>query len=100
MANFAVIDDKLIINIIVADSVEIAESVTNKTCVEVLDNRAVIGGTYENGIFIKPSPFPSWVLDSNKDWIAPINIPETDPEEKIKYTWNELTLNWVKNEGE
>ena len=55
MANFAVIEANKVINVIVADTKEIAEEVTNKTCIEYTEeNPAGIGYTYENGVFIAP----------------------------------------------
>lgn len=55
MATFAVIVDDLVMNVIVADTKEIAELVTGLTCVEYTDsNPAGIGWTYEGGVFIAP----------------------------------------------
>lgn len=55
MLNFAVINNNIVENVIVADTKEIAELVTNKTCVEYTEsNPAGIGWTYENGKFIAP----------------------------------------------
>ena len=38
---------------------------------------AGIGYTYDPtaDVFIVPSPYPSWVLDSNHDWQAPVSKP-------------------------
>lgn len=52
MTTFAVIEDTLVINTIVADSKEIAEQVTDKICIEYTDNVG-IGDTYVDGVFIK-----------------------------------------------
>jgi hypothetical protein len=57
MANFAVLIDDVVSNIIVADSKEIAEEVTTRTCIEYTDeNPAGIGWTYnpETGTFSPP----------------------------------------------
>ena len=57
MANFAVLIDNVVSNIIVADSKEIAEEVTTRTCIEYTDeNPAGIGWTYdpETGKFSSP----------------------------------------------
>ena len=53
---------------------------------------AGVGFTYDdvNDIFIAPQPFPSWSLDDNFDWQAPIPMPEDDN----LYTWNEETQSW------
>jgi len=51
----AVIENNVVINIIVADSVEIAETITNGLCVEYTDNNpASIGWTYADGVFTAP----------------------------------------------
>lgn len=52
MAKFAVLDGNNVINTIIADSKEIAEQITNKTCIEFTIEPAEVGGTYSNGIFI------------------------------------------------
>lgn len=55
-------------------------------------NYAGIGYTYDpvNDYFFAPQPFPSWTLDSNARWQAPIAYP-TDGK---FYSWNESILNW------
>jgi hypothetical protein len=53
MAYFAVLDENNIItNLIVADSLQIAESVTGTTCIEYF--LPMIGGTYVDGQFVDP----------------------------------------------
>ena len=57
MAYYAVIQDNKVNNIIVADSKEIAETVTGFLCIEYTDeNPAGIGWTYdpETGRFVPP----------------------------------------------
>ena len=55
MANYAVIKDGIVNNVIVADTKEIAETVTGLTCIEYTDeNRAGIGWTYDGTNFIAP----------------------------------------------
>lgn len=62
MANYAVISSNLVVNVIVADTVEIAEAVTGSTCIEYTDeNPASIG----------------WIYDGTK-LVAPV-IPEVNP---------------------
>lgn len=53
---------------------------------------AGVGFTYDadGDVFIVPSPFPSWVLNADYDWEAP--IPE--PSEGGPYRWNEETQTW------
>ena len=55
MATFAVVENNLVTNVIVADTVEIAEEVTGKTCIEYDDeNPAGIDWTYDGEKFIAP----------------------------------------------
>jgi hypothetical protein len=57
MATFAVIDNGIVENCIVADSLEIAERVSGKTCIEYEDaNIASPGFTYADGVFTNPNP--------------------------------------------
>ena len=56
MANFAVIDNQVVINIIDAPSKEVAEEATKFTCVEYNDeNPARIGWTYDGDKFTDPA---------------------------------------------
>ena len=53
MADFAVLDNEIIVNKIIADSKQIAEQATGKVCVEYTTEDTVdIGGTYVDGVFI------------------------------------------------
>jgi hypothetical protein len=49
-----------------------------------------IGYTYDQTAdqFIAPKPFPSWILDANNEWKAPI------PKPKGYFIWNESTQAW------
>lgn len=44
-----------------------------------------------DGAFIPPQPFPSWVLNSEAQWEAP--IPE--PDEDHLWQWDEDSNSWV-----
>ena len=60
-------------------------------------NYASIGYSYNEyyDAFIRPKPFPSWILNKTKMiWEAPKAMPEDDN----WYKWNELTENW-ENQG-
>jgi hypothetical protein len=55
MTNFAVIEDGVVENVIVADSKEVAESATNQTCVEYSEGSSVgIGWSYDGTNFSAP----------------------------------------------
>lgn len=95
MANFGVMSDNMVTNVIIADSKEIAEKVTSLTCIEYTEeNPAVIGGDYIDGYFYSLKPFPSWNRNGSGSWIAPVEKPEFDEANPIFYAWNEETLSW------
>ena len=50
------------------------------------------GYTYNSSkdIFIADKPYPSWALDSNDDWQAPVNKPDDGK----MYYWNETDRKW------
>ena len=52
------------------------------------------GYTYDpvNDVFIEPSPFPSWSLDSNFNWQPPV----AEPTDGKVYSWDEATTSWVE----
>lgn len=60
-------------------------------------NFAGIGYTYREDLdaFIPPKPLPSFILDSNFIWQAPIAVP-TDGK---MYSWDEATQAWVEVNG-
>jgi hypothetical protein len=57
MATFAVTENDIVVNTIIADTKEIAEMVTDKTCIEYTEkNSAGIGYVYDGKSFIQPKP--------------------------------------------
>jgi len=60
---------------------------------------AGIGDTFDSSKdkFIKPQPYPSWSLDSNDDWVAPVTYPTiTEIDSNIVYTsWDEDNQKWL-----
>ena len=57
MANFAVINGNIVENIIVADTKEIAEEATGKTCVEYTEeNPAIIGLSWNQEFGFEQQP--------------------------------------------
>lgn len=94
MARYAVIKEEEVINVIIADSIDIAESVTGLMCVEYTgENPAGIGWGYNSvlGKFIAPKPYPSWILNETTCvWEAPTPLPDNEN----VYVWNEETVSW------
>jgi hypothetical protein len=60
-------------------------------------NYAGIGYTYRADIdaFVAPQPFPSWTLDADAQWQAPVPMP-TDGK---MYSWDEAAQAWTEIEG-
>ena len=54
MPNYGILENTLITNVIVAETKEIAEQVTGKTCVELPPLNVGTGWTYEGGTFSAP----------------------------------------------
>jgi hypothetical protein len=54
---------------------------------------AGIGYTWDatNQMFIAPQPYPSWTLDEEWNWMAPVPYPDDGD----MYTWDEETQTWV-----
>lgn len=54
---------------------------------------AGIGYKYDEvaDVFIGPSIYPSWTLDSNHDWQPPTPMPTEG-----MWRWNEETLSWIE----
>jgi hypothetical protein len=56
-------------------------------------NYAGIGYTYRADIdaFVAPQPYPSWTLNDQAQWQAPVAMPDDGG----KYKWDEATTSWV-----
>lgn len=127
MAHFAELDENnVVVRVLVVDNVDI----TNRTGVEqesvgqaFLDGLlpgsgtwiqtsynhnfrarfAGIGYTYDpdRDVFLTPQPFPSWTLDDDTEWLAPVPYPVESPLENPTgsnppYLWDEATTSWVE----
>jgi len=59
---------------------------------------AGIGYTYNEAlnIFISPKPFPSWILNAEGYWEAPIPAPNVPG--KVA-SWDEATQQWILSDG-
>lgn len=109
MAHYAFLNDaNEVIEVIVGvDESELIEGLNPETwysnfrnakCVRTSYNGKIrkqyagIGFTYDPvaDVFIAPQPYPSWSLDENHDWQAPIPYPE----DGLIYVWNEEAQDW------
>jgi hypothetical protein len=102
MKNYAVIENDIVINIVVADE-EWANAQTATLVEYTEENSAWMGGDYVGGFFYPPKPFASWTRN-NGSWVAPVEKP-TDITEgdgsatgDFAYIWNEPSLSWNRIE--
>jgi hypothetical protein len=86
MKTYAVIENSVVINLLVADSKEIAEGITGKQCIETDPTQIVIGSVLVDGVL---KPYASWILNSDNVWVPPKEFP-TGLKDIRKFTlWNE-----------
>jgi hypothetical protein len=113
MAHFAQIDEQgTVLTVIVVNNEDIldengqeSEAIGKQFCTDLLGGEwvqtsynnnfrkqyASIGYSYnaEGDVFVCPQPFPSWSLDANFDWQAPVPMPGED------YIWDEDNQQWT-----
>ena len=112
MAHYAFLDDNNVVTEVITgkDESELIDGLTpeewygnfrGQTCVRTSYNNNIrkqyagVGYTYNATAdkFVSPQPFPSWTLDSNYDWQAPIDYPADG---KL-YSWDETNQVWVES---
>jgi hypothetical protein len=100
MSYFAELDENnLVIRVINAESLKWVKSALGGQWIKTFDDGssrkqfASVGFTYDpvNDIFISPQPYPSWSLDSNYDWQAPVSMPDDNK----FYLWDEEAGAWI-----
>lgn len=109
MAHFAEIDDNnIVLRVLVVDNSEEhrgQEFLANDlgfggTWIQTSYNNNIrkqyagIGFTYDPvaDVFIRPTPYPSWVLNANHDWEPPVPRPS----DSGLWVWDEETVSWVE----
>lgn len=110
MAHYAFLDDNNVVTEVITgkDESELIDGLTpeewygnyrGQRCVRTSYNHRIrkqyagIGYSYnETGdVFVIPKPFPSWSLDANYDWQAPVEHPADGKQ----YLWDESNQVWV-----
>jgi hypothetical protein len=63
-------------------------------------NYAGIGYVYDNvnDVFYPASPFPSWLISSETNWIWTAPVAQPEAIEGKFWSWNEETTSWVSND--
>ena len=94
---FIIIENSHVVNTIMCDSLELAESITGLTAVEYEKENFVvgIGYTYNNSTqaFTPPKPYPSWILnEQTNEWES----PNPGPMDGNSYNWDEETTSWIQ----
>jgi hypothetical protein len=112
MAHYAFLDDNNIVTEVITgkDESELIDGLTPEEwygdyraqrCVRTSYNHRIrkqyagIGYSYNEvgDVFVVPQPFPSWSLDANYDWQAPIDYPADGKD----YLWDEANQVWVES---
>ena len=112
MAHYAFLDENNIVTevIVGVHETELIEGLSPEEWYENFRGQRCIRTSYNNNIrkqyagigfiynatadvFIAPQPFPSWSLDENYDWQAPIDYPADG---KV-YSWDEANQVWVES---
>jgi hypothetical protein len=91
MPDFAIHNGTEVVNVIVADSLEIAESVTGMEAIEVTTNGPGVGWVKDDNGWITttPSPYPSWSWDYEQmTYVPPVPSPGDG------YAWDEEAQEW------
>jgi hypothetical protein len=111
MAHYAFLDDNNVVTEVITgiDETELIEGLSpeewygnfrGQRCVRTSYNHRIrkqyagIGFSYNDSadVFVAPQPFPSWSLDANYDWQAPIGYPADGKH----YSWDEANQVWVE----
>lgn len=92
MKTFAVVENDVIANTLIAKDGDTAERVVGSSVIEV-DPRVGIGFRLdiESGQYRPTPPFQSWVFDEEGyEWVAPSEKPADGD-----YYWDEPSLSWI-----
>jgi hypothetical protein len=102
MQLFAKVENGIVTNVIVASEEVINSGAFGTGWIETWTdtinnprkNYAGIGYTYDETLnaFIPPQLFPSWILNSDCQWTAPVPFPTNAS--VYDYTWDESTISW------
>lgn len=91
MSKFAIYTENEVINVIEADSQEIAELVTGLSAILIADIPIGVGWKKINNKWFPPKPFDSWIWDEAIYYWQP---PVSYPSDNKGYYWSEEELAW------
>ena len=90
MADFAIVRDDTVVNVVVAEDEGIAKAVTGLAVLPIVNGVPGMGWTLETEGWRQPSPFPSWAWDGEA-WNPPVDYPD----DGATYVWDETQTDWV-----
>lgn len=90
MKRYAVIENSVVVNLIMADSKEIAEEIIGKQCLEAENLQIGIDSVLVDGVL---KPYASWVLNDDDKWVPPMPYPDLVGTHKYA-VWNEENMNY------
>lgn len=97
LLNCALIKNNEIVNVIVVSSEATPAELTAlavangaDTAELATDDKMVLGAKKVSGDWVMPKPWPSYILDENGYWTAPVPLPTIGG----PYFWNESDLRW------
>ena len=101
MASYAIIENNLVTQVIVADSTFMEQNYNGQTYREtrvdgsIRNKYAGIGDYYDstNDVYYYHQPIASWTLDGSYVWQPPVSRP-ADSDTKI-YNWDEDNRQWT-----
>lgn len=91
MSDFAVVDNGVVVNVIVADDEATAEAVTGLDVLAVIDGVPGMAWTLEDDGWRPPAPYASWVWDGSV-WQAPVPYPS----DGAAHYWDEERGDWIE----
>lgn len=92
MPIYATHDGHTVVNVIVAESQQIAEDVSGLTAIET-NGAPWLGWTQHGTDWRPPTPYSSWVWNAEAlVWEAPLPYPEGGN----GYTWDEESGSWIE----
>ena len=90
MSNYAVLENNVVVNIIIAEDNWIATQSNSNIYKKYNEtDNCEIGGDFHNGHFYFIQPHASWTRLVG-EWVPPIPMPEEG-----KFDWHEETQSWV-----
>ena len=95
MNNYAMHDGERVLDVIIAETAELAEALTGLTAVAVTASGPGIGWTLDAAGWRSPdpSPYPSWTWDyTTGGYVSPVLYPG----DGAVYWWDEEQGDWVK----